>query len=77
MSSSRTAPAHALVTISSGRRRTRSTISPATGANSVGAVKKKNTRPAAPLLPVIVFTQIPMASQRAESPSIEKVCPIR
>ena len=40
-------------------------------------VKKKITSPAWALLPVRVFTQIPIASHRLESPNSENSCPER
>ena len=67
----------ALTAISSGRRRTRSTSRPVSGASSTGAVAKKNTRPAAALLPVSVLTQMPMASHSAVSPNSENTWPVR
>jgi hypothetical protein len=66
-----------LTAISSGRRRTRSTSSPVSGVSSTGTLAKKNTRPAAALLPVRVLTQMPMASHSAVSPNSEKTCPVR
>jgi hypothetical protein len=70
------APSRFSVT-SSGRRRTRSTTSPASGAATAGARKKKKTRPAAPLLPVRDFTQMPQAIHIELSPSSDKVWPAR
>ena len=64
-----------LVTISSGRRRTRSASSPETGANRPGAVMPKITMPAAALLPVSVFAHTASASQSAVSPNSDSVWP--
>ncbi len=63
--------------MSTGRRGSRSTSIPDSGANSCGNAKAKNTSPAAPLLPVSVFTQIPIASHITVSPKDESTCPIR
>jgi hypothetical protein len=60
-----------LVTISSGRRRTRSTTMPDSGANRPGAVMPKMTIPAAALLPVSDFAQTASASHSAVSPNSE------
>ena len=40
-------------------------------------MKKKNTSPAWALLPVRVLTQMPIASQKLESPNSEHTCPAR
>jgi hypothetical protein len=76
-SASTAAAVTAFVPMSSGLRRTRSASSPAPGASSDGAVKKKNTSPAWALLPVRVLTQMPIASHRLESPNSENTCPTR
>jgi hypothetical protein len=61
--------------ISRGRRRSRSTATPDSGAVMHPQTKAKKVSPAALLLPVRIFTQIPMASHRALSPMTEKLCP--
>jgi hypothetical protein len=66
-----------LAAISSGRRRTRSATSPVTGASRMPQLKAKNTSPAALLLPVRIFTQMPMASHSALSPMVDSAWPPR
>ncbi len=63
--------------MSSGRRRIRSATSPVTGASRRPAENPKNTSPAALLLPVRIFTQMPMASHSALSPMVDSAWPPR
>ena len=46
---------------------------PHSGETSCGAARKKNTMPAAALLPVSSFAQMPSASQSAVSPKTDSV----
>jgi hypothetical protein len=66
-----------LAAISRGRRRIRSARSPVTGASRMPQVKAKNTSPAALLLPVRIFTQMPIASHSALSPTVDSTWPAR
>ena len=63
--------------MSSGRRRVRSTIIPASGEASWGSRKATNVSPAAPLLPVSCLTQTPIASDSERSPSSDSAWPAR
>jgi hypothetical protein len=64
-----------LAAISSGRRRSRSAITPDSGAVMHPQTNAKKVSPAALLLPVRILTQIAMASHSALSPITEKLCP--
>ena len=71
------AAAARLAAISRGRRRIRSARSPVTGASRMPQEKAKNTSPAALLLPVRIFTQMPIASHSALSPTVDNTWPAR
>ena len=59
-----------LATTRNGRRGTRSTIVPNSGANSAGNVSQRKVRPAAPLDPVSVLTHMLITMSISESPTM-------
>src|SRR6476620_5680329 len=76
-SSGRTPTAEAtLAQISSGRRRTRSTNRPNTGANSEGSTSQKKDIPAAALEPVSDLTHIDSTMSITESPNMLVETPV-